>query len=302
MPTDFFGSFLKGRTANSGFAATLNAKPEIRDVGVSLKTYKTGAWQSLESANRYHDATKRSQLVFHLVRQDLYVDRVCRYAQQGARILDLGCGSGLVSLTLVDRGYDVVSCDVSCEMLEVLEREKGTRKLEIRCGDAHAIPAADGEFDVVISRMFIQHFVDWPAVVAEKARVTKPGGYVIFDFGNREHFEACGFDRGNDCGFPYGSDPDNFDTFYAHANEDDMRSAAHAAGLSVVEISPVGLLLYNGFLWKALGAEGIHAFDNNLESILLREGARELMALIENAVLPLLPKSTTYGNMTVLQK
>jgi 2-polyprenyl-3-methyl-5-hydroxy-6-metoxy-1,4-benzoquinol methylase len=246
--------------------------------------------------------TKEAPGIFQFIRHETYIERVRRYARPGARILDVGCGSGLVSLTLADAGYDVVACDVSRAMLEVLEREKGSRKVETRHGDAYALPAADREFDVVISRMFIQHFVDWPRIVAEKSRVTKPGGYVIFDFGNREHFEACGLDKRNDCGFPYEIDPGNSQTFYVLATEDEMKAVAASAGLSVVEISPIGFLLYNGFIWKALGEQGARDFDRKLDNVLHRDGAKELMALIENAVLPLLPKSVAYGNITVLRK
>lgn len=268
----------------------------------AVRFFKTEAWQSSRSSQRYHQATKDSPAIFQLVRQDLYIDLVRRYVPEGGRILDLGCGSGLVSLALAGFGYDVVSCDVSRSMLDVLESEKGDLKLETRCGDAHAIPAEDGEFDAVISRMFIQHFVEWPKILVEKARVVKPGGHVIFDFGNREHFEATGLSAGNDCGFPYENDPAKPTTFYALADEAGMRAAASAAGLQTVEISPAGLLLYNGFFWRKYGTEGVAEFNRTLDALLERDGARDLMVLIEKTILPLLPKTTTYCNMTVLRK
>jgi SAM-dependent methyltransferase len=272
-----------------------------QNVDAAVRDFKTRAWQSPEGSNRYHDTTKEAPQIFQVIRQDLYIDRVRRYAPAGARILDLGCGSGLVSLALADLGYDVVSCDVSRDMLNVLERERGDRRIETRCGDAYAIPAADGEFDMVISRMFIQHFVDWPKIVVEKARVTRPGGVVMFDFGNREHLDASGLNPAA-CKFPYGNDPKDSGTFYAVASEEEMREAARAAGLSVEEISPAGLLLYNGFLWIKLGAEGIAEFNRTLDELLVRDGAREMLELIERSVLPLLPKATTYNNFTVLRK
>jgi SAM-dependent methyltransferase len=268
----------------------------------TLRSFKSEAWQNPASANLYHTATQGGPQVFQLVRQDLYIDRVRRFAEPGARILDLGCGSGLASFALADLGYEMVSCDVSRDMLNVLDREKGDRKIETRQGDAYAVPAADGEFDVVISRMFIQHFSDWPKILAEKGRVVKPGGYVIFDFGSREHFEASGLAARNDCGFPYGNDPTRSDSFYAVASEEEMRAAASAVDLRTVEISPIGLLLYNGFIWKEFGPEGVAGLNATLDRLLKVDEARELMVLIEKRVMPLLPKAVSYCNMTVLQK
>src|ERR1700722_1695422 len=63
--------------------------------------------------------------------------------------------------------------------------------------------------------MFIQHFSEWPRVLAEKARVTRPGGLVIFDFGNQEHVDASGLRAGDGSGFPYFDDPANPANFYA---------------------------------------------------------------------------------------
>jgi len=269
---------------------------------MKLRDFKTEAWQSKERAVTYHQSTLAGPAVFQFVRHSVYLSYVQKHARPGARILDLGCGSGLLAIALHDLGYDVVACDVSAGMLEVLDQEKGARNIELRQGDGFSIPAKDGEFDLTLSRMFIQHFIEWPLILGEKSRVTRPGGVVMFDFGNQEHVDASGLSPKDDTGFPYRDDPSNVGAHYAVATEQAMARQAASHNLDVVEISPTGLLLYNGFLWSRLKGPGVEAMNNRLNVLLQSKEACELLALIETTLLPLLPKSVTYGNMTVLKK
>jgi ubiquinone/menaquinone biosynthesis C-methylase UbiE len=267
---------------------------------VSTRQFKSGAWESNEKAEGYHDSTVAAPLLFKFIREELFIRRIQRYAAPGARILDLGCGSGLISIALHDLGYQVVACDISQGMLDVLVRERGTRAFELRRGDGFAVPAKDQEFDLVVSRMFIQHFYEWPRVLAEKARVTRPSGVVIFDFGSQEHVDASGLRVGD--GFGYFDDPTNPVTFYASATAEAMRRQADALGLDVVEISPTGLLLANVFLWKKLNAEGVADLNKKLDEILQSKEARALLAIFEETLAPALPASVTFGNITVLRR
>jgi ubiquinone/menaquinone biosynthesis C-methylase UbiE len=269
---------------------------------MSISEFKSAAWAAKEAADRYHASTVAAPKVFYAVREDLYIRCIQRHAKPGDTILDLGCGSGLISTKLHDLGYKVVACDISQGMLDKLAEERGGRDFELRRGSGFEIPASDGEFDVVISRMFIQHFSEWQKVLREKARVVRTGGFVIFDFGNREHVDVCDPNLGVADGFPYCADPQNPGKFYAVASASEMGEQAKSAGLDVVEISPNGLLLYNGFIWKNLGADAIPGFNAELDRLLADPAARELLFLIEEKVLPLLPRSISYGNMTVLRR
>lgn len=269
---------------------------------MQISQFKTGAWQGRERAEQYHRGTVSAPEIFTRMRHDLYLRYIRRHAAPGARILDLGCGTGLIAIALHDLGYKVVACDVSAGMLEKLADDKGGRDIELRRGDGFAVPAADGEFDMVVSRMFIQHFPDWPKVLGEKARVTRPGGTVLFDFGNREHVMACDPNLGAADDFPYSNSENDAGKFYAVADSQEMRDRAAECGLEVVEIAPHGLLLYNAFLWKELGADGIRDFNTRLDRLLASDEANELLMTIEETVLPLLPKSVSYGNITVLRR
>ena len=266
-----------------------------------ISELKTNAWQSKETAERYHAGTVGAHRLFQIIRHELFLRYIERYVNRGRKVLDLGSGSGLLSVALSDLGYEVVASDVSQAMLDKLESEKGNRNIEMRLGSGFKIPALNEEFDAVISRMFLQHFPDWLAILKEKARVTRPGGIVLFDFGNREHVAAASNPRIT-AEFPYDAETDVATKYYAVATEEEMRQAASESGLSVVAIIPHGMMLNNAHLWNAIGGQGVEEFYSKLDRLLGNEQARQLLLFIEESFVSLAPKHLTYGNVTVLRK
>jgi ubiquinone/menaquinone biosynthesis C-methylase UbiE len=97
----------------------------------------------------------------------------------GERVLDVGCGTGIVARTAAARagaGGRVAAVDVNEQMLEVARAAGGGRTIEWREGNAGALPFPDGAFDAVLSQQMIQ-FVSQPtAVLGEMWRVLRPGG------------------------------------------------------------------------------------------------------------------------------
>jgi SAM-dependent methyltransferase len=105
--------------------------------------------------------------------------------QPGQRILDLGCGDGVLTQKLVAAGAKVVGVDPDPAMLAAAR----ARGLDARQGDARALDFA-GEFDAVFSNAAL-HWVGQPDVVtAGVKRALKPGGRYVGEFGGHGNIAA----------------------------------------------------------------------------------------------------------------
>jgi SAM-dependent methyltransferase len=102
--------------------------------------------------------------------------------QVGQRVLDVGCGTGVVAVTAARRGAQVTGLDLTPALLE-RARENGQIagvKIDWREGDVENLPFADATFDVVLSQ-FGHMFAPRPEVaIGEMLRVLKSGGTIAF--------------------------------------------------------------------------------------------------------------------------
>lgn len=100
-----------------------------------------------------------------------------------ARVLECGSGSGEVSAWMASNGYDVVLLDASPSALAFAEKRFQREGLNGKfvLGNVYELPFEDGSFDIVTSFGLLEHFEDVDTVIAEMARVVKPGGMFFAD-------------------------------------------------------------------------------------------------------------------------
>ncbi len=100
----------------------------------------------------------------------------------GVRWLDVGCGTGALTATLVRLAAprEVIGIDPSPGFVAHATRAVPDSRVRIEVGDAQALAAADGSFDATVSGLVL-NFVPRPdRAMAEMARVTRAGGVVAF--------------------------------------------------------------------------------------------------------------------------
>lgn len=92
-------------------------------------------------------------------------------AGSGARVLDVGAGTGALTAELVSRGASVAAADPSPEFVAVL-RERFP-DVEVHEAPAESLPFGAGEFDLALAQLVVAFVTDAPAAVAEMARVAR---------------------------------------------------------------------------------------------------------------------------------
>ena len=103
--------------------------------------------------------------------------------KEGKKILDVGAGTGFLSLLIAKLGYEVKSTDLSEKML-AQAREKAVRqalsdRISFCVEDAENLADQDGMYDAVVNRHLLWTLPHPAEAITEWLRVTKPGGKVI---------------------------------------------------------------------------------------------------------------------------
>lgn len=104
-------------------------------------------------------------------------ETIAKFVNPGETVLDAGCGEGVLSWYLAERGALVTGMDISKPNLEnakrFLEKKGVADKVMLMLGDAERLPFPDESFDWVVSSHVLEHLPDFDKGLAEIRRVTK---------------------------------------------------------------------------------------------------------------------------------
>ena len=106
----------------------------------------------------------------------------------GKRILDVGCGGGILAEAMAAKGAQVTGIDLADKPLKVamLHRTESGSSVEYRLIAAEALAAEQpGQYDIVTCMEMLEHVPDPPSIVHACARLARPGGNVFFSTLNR---------------------------------------------------------------------------------------------------------------------
>lgn len=101
----------------------------------------------------------------------------------GQRVLEIGAGSGRDLIELARRGARGIVLDYSPESLALVRRQAAAQGVPVMLvrADATRMPFRDGAIDVSFHQGLLEHFRDPRPLLAENARITRPGGRVLVD-------------------------------------------------------------------------------------------------------------------------
>lgn len=106
---------------------------------------------------------------------------------EGLRLLDIGCGGGLLSEPMARLGATVVGADAAARNIPVarLHAEQSGLEIDYRNTTAEALAAAAEQFDVVLNMEVVEHVADPLAYLSACRQLLKPGGLMICSTLNR---------------------------------------------------------------------------------------------------------------------
>lgn len=105
--------------------------------------------------------------------RDYEIGVIAAYFPPGARVLELGAGTGQQSLTLSQRGFNVAAVDVDSSPYA------GEQVFPVTRYDGKTLPFPDASFDIVFSSNVLEHVRDLASMHQELRRVLKPGGKCV---------------------------------------------------------------------------------------------------------------------------
>ena len=166
-----------------GAAAAAAAVAVVRHVAGSARGRKVPGGILIGDAALYDALSHRLLLGSFFMR--IAAD-VAAVAPDGARILEVGCGPGRLSIRLArQHGLDVTGLDLDPAMIERARAnadrpgDGDEQRPSFLVGDVASLAFPDGSFDLVVSTLSMHHWSDATAGLAEVGRVLRPGGRVL---------------------------------------------------------------------------------------------------------------------------
>jgi ubiquinone/menaquinone biosynthesis C-methylase UbiE len=272
----------------------------------AMRDAKTTYWQNtakFESFIRDNDAaTVPGAAYMNAVINEFFAAN----CPTGCRVLDVGCGHGVVSVFLAKRGCSVIACDVSEPMVRELMRQSAGLNIDAYRADAYHLPFDDNKFDRVVARMFLYQFPDWPRILQEMARCCRPGGRLLLHVTSSEnakiarrscpHFVSAMGD------LPRRTTMGNRLYGYGKFDSGRIRKAAKRCGLKLVERAPCMFFHNNPLISFSLGRPGMENYQNELSDRLRKPEVLEFVQWFERAAVQQMPFWISFYNLLVLEK
>jgi ubiquinone/menaquinone biosynthesis C-methylase UbiE len=117
---------------------------------------------------------------------------------QGAKILDIGIGTGRCSSLLAKKGAKIYGIDISDEMPKKARIKLGNSLMDLNIIDVQrGIPYPYSSFDTILCIRVLKYMPNWKFVINEISRVLKPGGFLILEISAKNSIALLAEKRSN---------------------------------------------------------------------------------------------------------
>lgn len=277
------------------------------DAGTRIRDFKTNAWKSGDMASSYAKGVNDTRTVSDINLQT-QIMLLGKYQLAPARIADIGCGTGALSLRLASSGYQVTGIDISSEMLAQMKKRSRGNNLQAVEADIFALPEPKLLYDAAVSRWVLPHFADWAKILGSVSKVLKKDGVFIFDFPSGEHIKYSA-DIGRvdkkSLRYDHSSTLEEVDPYYYYGaqTDDEIVAALEQEGFVMEQRLPYGLLNANSLLFGDLSPKDIEVRAKILNFAVSRvRHIKSLVEQLERAITPHLPNYLVHGSFVVARR
>ncbi len=278
----------------------LNAKQQKEE----MIKFKKEIWQTDEISNSFIRGSDGNEVIAADVMDKEVNEFFLSNCSKGDKVLDIGCGHGIVSIFLAQNGMNVTSIDISEKLLNELKKniEGKNLSVEVKKGDAYNIETPADFFDVVVARMFLPHFPDWPKVLKEMVRVTKRGGKLLVHFSSKENTDIGKNIGLQDCRFASSPDVNDPWTFYAEADKEDLNRVIKDLKIELVSRTPVSFFLHNRIIGFQLGTDGYNQYMREVQNFMKEKKVKEFIIWFDKQVIAKCSPALSHFNILNFKK
>ncbi len=136
----------------------------------------------------YNQLAKRNLTCRYIFEDWKHLDKLTSQLKKGAKILDVGCGSGIpVDEYLLEKGFEVTGIDFSEEQIDLAKSKLPKGKFIVM--DMEKMQFENNSFDAIISFYSLFHIpkINHPSLLNKLNRLLIPGGHIMITMGTKEY-------------------------------------------------------------------------------------------------------------------
>ncbi len=240
-------------------------------------------------AEQYEENVER--YFFDAVTKDYFLE----YIERGDFVLDIGAGTGRLTMECKNKGAHVIAADTSRDMLDILKRKDP--QIETVVVNGVELPYRDELFDKIVSCDAMVHFQNWKDFILEHKRVVKKGGYIIYNMVNDDHLKRIHDDKDIRTWYVTGGRGR-----FASVTRRELEEFCVNNDLELVKMYPYGFFVLTAFSYGLLSREEMIELEEFYMHMCKTIEVSAVIKEFENKIVRKLPEYMCESNMVVIRK
>ncbi len=186
-----------------------------------------------ELADRWYTASDHPVALLR-AENEVRIPWIIQEIGKNKKVLDIGCGAGILANALSKEGHTVFGIDLSSSSLEIAKKYDQTGKVTYQIGTAYSLPHPNETFDVVCAMDVLEHVEEPALLISEASRVLKQKGFFFFHTFNRNFLSYLLVIKGVEWCIP--NVPQNMHVYPLFIKPEELRELCLERDLKIVKL------------------------------------------------------------------